>query len=111
MTINKFRNFDILILSIVVIVVDILGVLLFKRAEISMYFAASYAIVILAYVRWKVYGLFVHGVQIITHITLYAMITNEPLGVIGIHAISLLGLLVYLAYIQIKKIKKWRLSQ
>lgn len=111
MTIQKFRNFDILILSIVVVVVDVLGVLFFKRAHISMYFAPSYAIVILAYVRWKTYGIYVHGAQIVTHSILYTVITDDPLGVIGIHIFSLIGLSIYYLYIHYKKVKVWQLSQ
>lgn len=111
MTIKKFRNFDIFILAIVVIIVDVVGVLFFKRAHITMYFAPSYAIVILAYVRWKGYGFYVHGAQIVTHIILYTLVTDDPLGVIGIHIFSLIGLSIYYMYIHHKKVKVWQLSQ
>ena len=108
MTIRKFRNFDIAVLSIMVIIIDIVGVLFFKRAQISMYFAISYAVVILAYVRWNKFGLIVNGLTMLCHLILLGILVEDPIGVVLLHTLSLSGLSVFLGFKTLRKLKVWQ---
>ncbi len=108
MTIQKFRNFDIAILSFLAILVDVIGVLFFKRAQIPMYFSISYAVVILAYVRWHKFGFIVNGAVMLTHLILFILVFDTAVGEIALHVFSLVGLSIFLGYKHIKNLKTWK---
>lgn len=93
MSIRKFRAIDLLILTGLGLLFDlIIGLTGFFG--INLYAAISIPLILFCYVRWGVYGLISNGLLAIAHFLIY--LDGTPLGIVGAHAGSLLGLAVVL---------------
>jgi hypothetical protein len=95
LTIEKFRNIDIALLSFIAVIVDVIGILLFKKSFIVMYFSLSYVIVILTYVRWGRFGLIPNILVSINHLILYFTLSSDNATSIVLHGIAILSLYMF----------------
>lgn len=71
MTIAKYRLIDLIFLTIVAIIVDLVGFFASQKELIFLYVTLSTPIIMIIYVRWGAYGLYTNAVIAILHTILY----------------------------------------
>lgn len=89
LTINKFRTFDLLILSVVAIIIDAV-IASFGLFGIRLFVALSYAVILLGYVRWKEYGLIANILVAIAHMVIHLYLKQDIMIVLA-HGISVMA--------------------
>lgn len=108
MTIQKFRTFDLIILTVIAVILDIV-VGLFGFFSIQLFMAISFPIIMLCYIRWHVYGIIPNVIISIAHL----LIHNDPeisFMIVLIHAFSVLAWSLTLLMIKYKPFKKKKLT-
>lgn len=90
MTIQKFRNMDLIFLAVIAIVSDVL-LSLFGLLGIGLFLSIAYPIIFISYVRWNHYGLINNVVLMVLHIIIYGVIERTDWSITFIHAMAILG--------------------
>lgn len=90
MTIQKFRNMDLIFLTVVAIISDLL-LGLFGLIGIRLFLSIAYPLTIICYIRWNKYGIFSNIAIMILHILLYGFINNAGWTIAILHSIAILG--------------------
>ena len=89
MTIQKFRTIDLIVLSTIAVIVDVVGYFASQSALIFLYVALSTPIMMIAYIRWNYRGLIINIVSIILYTILYK--NFELIPMIG-YALSVMSI-------------------
>ncbi|MCF7932891.1 MAG: hypothetical protein K9K93_06960 [Acholeplasmataceae bacterium] len=100
MTINKFRTFDLLILSVVAIVIDAV-IASFGLFGIRLFVALSFAVMMLGYVRWKKYALFMNALIAIAHMIIHLLL-KQDLSIVLAHGMAVMAFSSALIILPIK---------
>lgn len=94
MTIKKFRTIDLIVLTVIALVVDVIGYFASQGALIFFYVTLSTPIMMIAYIRWNYRGLIINVVAIMAYTILYG--NFEVISLIG-YALSVMsiGLVIF----------------
>ncbi len=94
MTISKFRYIELLVFTAISILIDFL-IGRYGLFGLRMFFAISYPVIFLMYIRWRKWGLTINALVVIAHAIIY--IDNPPLVILA-HCLSILilGLMVFI---------------
>ncbi|MCF7931492.1 MAG: hypothetical protein K9L02_08295 [Acholeplasmataceae bacterium] len=79
MTIQKFRTIDLIVLSLIALIVDVIGYFASQGALVFFYVTLSTPIMMIAYIRWNYRGLIVNVVAILVYTILYKNFELIPL--------------------------------
>lgn len=90
MTIQKFRKLDLIVLTMVAVISDLL-IAVFGILNISLFLSIAFPILILVYVRWHVYGAITHGVIILSHLIIFGLFSDNGWLIALLHALSIVG--------------------
>lgn len=88
MTIKKFMTMDLMVLSIIAIIVDIIGYFASRSELVFFYISLSIPIMLIAYIRWGSKALVINGVVVILHLILYG--TSDILATM-LYSLSLIS--------------------
>ncbi|MDO9629540.1 MAG: hypothetical protein Q7I99_06535 [Acholeplasmataceae bacterium] len=100
MTIKKFMTFDLLVLSLMAVVVDVIGYFASQSDLVFLYVSLSIPVILIAYIRWGVKGLAINLVIMILHLILYRGIQVLPMIV---YLISLASISISMIWFKITK--------
>lgn|GEM_PF-1295826 len=101
MTIRKFMTIDLIVLSVMALVVDIIGYYASKSALVFFYVSLSIPIMMIAYIRWGIKGISINVLAILVYTVMYQ---NFDLVPMLLYAVSILS--VALSMIWFKIVKK-----
>jgi hypothetical protein len=71
LTIKKFRTIDLIVLTTIAVIVDVIGYFASQSALVFLYVSLSIPIMMIAYIRWDYRGLVVNVAAIIIYTILY----------------------------------------
>lgn len=71
MTIRKFMTYDLIVLTMMAIIIDVIGYFASRSALVFFYVSLSIPIMLIAYIRWGHHGLLINVVIASLHIILY----------------------------------------
>lgn len=100
MTIKKFMTFDLLVLTVIASIVDIVGFFASKTDLKFLYVALSVIVMMIAYIRWDIKALVIPVVIILLHLILYSggtLLTNL------VYSLSLLATSLAMLWFKILK--------
>ena len=109
MTIQKFRNMDLIFLTVIAIISDLL-LGLFGLIGIRLFLSIAYPLIVICYIRWNIYGLFANIIIICLHILLYGFINNAGWVIAILHSLAILGFSSVLVIIYLTKQTKQRVN-
>ena len=98
MTIKKFMTMDLIVLSILAIIVDVIGYFASKSDLVFFYISLSIPIMLIAYIRWGYKAFVINIVVLLLHLVLYG--TTKVLGTM-IYSISILSLAIAMVWFRI----------
>jgi len=101
LTIRKFMTIDLIVLSVMALVVDIIGYYASKSALVFFYVSLSIPIMMIAYIRWGIKGISINVLAILVYTVMYQ---NFDLVPMLLYAVSILS--VALSMIWFKIVKK-----
>jgi len=105
LTIKKFMTFDLIVLSVVAVLVDVVGYIATRTDLVFFYMMLSLPVMLIAYMRWGYKALWINLVVMGLHILLYG--TSEILGMM-IYLLSILSVssaLIWFKFVDKKLIK------
>jgi hypothetical protein len=79
LTIKKFMTFDLLVLTIMAIVVDVIGYFASQSDLVFLYVSLSIPIILIAYIRWGYKALVINLIIMVLHLILYRGIQVLPM--------------------------------
>ncbi|PKK99277.1 MAG: hypothetical protein CVV57_03675 [Tenericutes bacterium HGW-Tenericutes-2] len=79
MTIKKFMTFDLLVLTLLAVLVDVIGYFASLSDLVFLYVSLSIPVILIAYIRWGYKALVINLVIIILHLILYRGIQVLPM--------------------------------
>ena len=100
MTIKKFMTFDLLVLTIMAVVVDVIGYFASQSELVFLYVSLSIPVILIAYIRWGYKALVINLVIVVLHLILYRGIQVIPMM---IYLISLLSISVSMIWFKFTK--------
>ncbi len=71
LTIKKFMMFDLLVLTVMAIIADVLGYFASRQAFAFLYIALSIPVMLIAYIRWDIKALIIPVLIMVLHLILY----------------------------------------
>lgn len=91
LTIKKFMIFDLIVLTIIAVVVDVVGFFASKTDLKFLYVALSFIVMMIAYIRWDFKALVIPVVIVILHMILYqgGTFVTQMIYALSIFSISL----------------------
>lgn len=90
MTIQKFRKLDLIVLTMVAVISDLL-IAVFGILNISLFLSIAFPIIILVYVRWHRYGVITHAAVILSHFVIFGLFSDNGWLIALLHALAILG--------------------
>lgn len=109
MTIQKFRNMDLIFLTVVGIISDLL-LGFFGLIGIQLFLSIAYPLIIICYIRWHKYGVFPNIAIMILHSLLYGFINDAGWTIAMLHSIAILGFSIVIAMIYLTKQHEQKVS-
>ncbi len=100
MTIKKFMTFDLLVLTLLAVLVDVIGYFASLSDLVFLYVSLSIPVILIAYIRWGYKALVINLVIIILHLILYRGIQVLPMIV---YLISLASISVSMIWFKLVK--------
>ncbi len=79
MTIKKFMTFDLIVLTLLAVVVDVIGYFASQSDLIFLYVTLSIPVILIAYIRWGYKALVINLVIIVLHLIMYRGIQVIPM--------------------------------
>ncbi|MBE0701116.1 MAG: hypothetical protein IH571_05470 [Acholeplasmataceae bacterium] len=105
MTIKKFRNMDLILLTTIAVILDvILG--LFGLFGLWLFMALSIPIILLCYIRWRSYGLIPNIVVVAAHFIIYYLMLKNDIVVVLAHLLAMQTLSFALVMLKWNKLKE-----
>ncbi len=90
MTIQKFRKLDLLVLTILAVISDLL-IAIFGILNISLFLSIAFPILILVFVRWHPFGFITQGIIMLSHLLIFGLFSDNGWLVALLHSASILG--------------------
>jgi hypothetical protein len=100
LTIRKFMTIDLIVLSVMALVVDIIGYYASKSALVFFYVSLSIPIMMIAYVRWGIKGISINVLAILVYTVMYQ---NFDLVPMLLYAVSVLSVAMSMIWFKIVK--------
>jgi hypothetical protein len=100
LTIRKFMTIDLIVLSVMALVVDIIGYYASKSALVFFYVSLSIPIMMIAYVRWGIKGISINILAILVYTLMYQ---NFDLVPMLLYAVSVLSVAISMIWFRIVK--------
>ena len=100
MTIKKFMTIDLIVLTLLAVVVDIIGYFASQSDLVFLYVTLSIPVILIGYIRWGYKALAINIVIIILHLILYRGIQVLPMIV---YLISLASLSISMIWFKLVK--------
>jgi hypothetical protein len=76
LTIKKFMTYDILLLSFVAILVDVIGYFASRSDLVFLYMSLSLPVILISYIRWNYKALVINLLIIVLHFILYSQVVD-----------------------------------
>ncbi len=100
MTIKKFMTYDLIVLTLMAIVVDIIGYFASQSDLVFLYVSLSIPVILIAYIRWGYKALVINLMIIVLHLILYRGIQVLPMI---IYLVSLASISLSMIWFKITK--------
>ncbi len=105
MTIRKFMTIDLIVLSVMALVVDIIGYFASKSALVFFYVSLSIPIMMIAYIRWGIKGMFINVLAIIVYTIMYQNFDLVPMLLYAASVLSIGLSMVWFKFVKKNHIK------
>lgn len=90
MTIQKFRKMDLIFLTVVAIISDLL-LAIFGLIGIRLFLSIAYPLIVISYIRWNKHGIILNLVIVLLHIIIFGLINQVGWPIAILHSIAIIG--------------------